>query len=103
MTCNINITPANKLICTDDIRLSTDGDLLAGTKVIDFAVDQNKLLSFPPLLSFPGQTTDTAKIMYFDANGDGVYDSSDDVYLDILRDRNESSVIVNDVRLSGPA
>ncbi len=101
-TCNIEILPANKLILTNDIRLSSNLNLVAGTKVIDFDIDQNKLLSFPPLLSFPGQATDAAKILYFDANGNGVYDSSDDIYLDITGEASKSSVKVNDVRLSGP-
>jgi len=101
-TCIIEIIPANKLICTNDIRLSTNGELIAGTKVVNFDIDQSKLLSFPPLLSFPGQSKDTAEIMYFDANGNGMYDSSDDVYLDFPDEASESSVKVNDVRLSGP-
>ena len=99
-TGNIETIPANKLICINDIRLTSNGDLIAGTKVLNSDIDQSKLLSFPPLLSFPGQATDTAKIMYFDANGDGKYDSSDDIYLDFPDRASQSSVKVNDVRLT---
>lgn len=102
-TFNTEVNPANELICTNDIRLSTDGQLIAGTKVVDFQIDQNKLLSFPPLLSFPRQATDPARIMYFDVNGNGKYDSSDDIYLDFPKGEPQSSVKVNDLRLSGPA
>jgi hypothetical protein len=93
---------ANPLICTNDIRLSFVEELTAGTKVIDFDVDQNKFVSLPPLVSFPAQAADKAKIRYFDANGNGVYDYQDDVYLDIPKESSGNSVLVNDVRLSGP-
>ncbi len=93
---------ANQFIHTNDIRLSSVEGLTAGTKVVDFDIDQNKLVSLPPLLSFPIQATSKARIRYFDINGNGVYDYPDDVYLDFPEGAFMNSVLVNDVRLSGP-
>lgn len=101
-TCSIAINSANNLLITNDVRLSSNEDLAAGTKVLNFNADQSRLLSVPPLLSFPPEATDKAKITYFDANGNGIYDSPDDVYMDIPDGAPESSVRVNDLRLSGP-
>lgn len=101
-TCTIEIASANKLLGTNDIRLSSNEDLVAGTKVVNFNIDQSRLLSFPPLLNNPTQATDKAKIMYFDANGNGIYDSADDVYMDLPDGALEISVRVNDLRLTGP-
>lgn len=101
MSCFIEIIDANRLICTNDIRLSTNGELMAGSKAGNFDIDQNKLLTFPALLSFIGQLTDTAKVVYFDVNGNEVYDSADDIYLDFPHSEPESFVKVNDLRLSG--
>jgi hypothetical protein len=92
----------NQFIHTNDVRLSPAAGLTAGTKVMDFDIDQNKLVSLPPLLSFPAQPRREAGIRYFDANGNGVYDYPDDVYMDLSGRAPTDSVLVNDVRLSGP-
>ena len=91
------------LICTNDVRLSindTHGD--AGTKVVNSDIDQNKMLSSPALARFLGQESDTTRIRYFDANGNGIYDYPDDVYLNYPSGTATGIVSVNNVRLSGP-
>jgi len=102
----VNSISANSdSIRTYDIRLTNLGELAAGTKVIDFDLDQNKLVTLPVLASFPREPDDYGAIRFYDANGNGLYDFLDDVYLDISF-RGFSSfgtVSVNDVRLSGPA
>ena len=102
----VNSISANSdSIRTYDIRLTPLGELAAGTKVIDFDLDQNKLVALPVLASFPREPDDYGAIRFYDANGNGLYDFLDDVYLDISF-RGFSSfgtVSVNDVRISGPA
>ena len=91
------------LICTNDVRLSindTHGD--AGTKVVNSDIDQNKMLSSPALARFLGQESDTTRIRYFDANGNGIYDYQDNVYLNYPSGTATGIVSVNNVRLSGP-
>jgi len=91
-----------QFIQTNDVRLSSIGELIAGTKVTNFDDDQNKLMAWPPLASFLGPVTDTAKMGFFDANGNGVYDYEDDVYLNVPAGVSKGVVTVNNVRLSGP-
>lgn len=89
-------------IQTNDIRLSSMGNLTAGTKVANFDDDQNKLVAWPPFASFLGPDTDTHKVGYFDVNGNGIYDYEDDVYLNMPAGMSKGIVAVNNVRLSGP-
>lgn len=97
-----SIFSATQFIRTNDIRLSYANGLAAGTKVVDFDPDQNKLIEFPAIVSFTGLITNTTRITYFDANGDGAYGYSDDVYLNFPESAGISSVTVNNLRLSGP-
>jgi hypothetical protein len=62
------------------------------------------LVALPVLVSFPGKRDDYACLRVFDANGNGLYDSEDSVYLDISfpGDSTFGTVSVNDIRLSGP-
>jgi hypothetical protein len=94
--------PSAQFIQTNDVRLSSMGELMAGTKVTNFDEDQNKLVSWPPLASFLGPATDTTKMGFFDVNGNGVYDYEDDVYLNVPAGVSKGLVTVNNVRLSGP-
>ncbi len=94
--------PSAQFIQTNDVRLSSMGNLIAGTKVTNFHADQNKLVSWPPLASFLGPATDTTKMGFFDVNGNGVYDYEDDVYLNVPAGVSKGLVTVNNVRLSGP-
>ncbi|MDD2755038.1 MAG: hypothetical protein PHS80_05845 [Methanothrix sp.] len=91
-----------QFIQTNDIRLSSMGNLIAGTKVTNFDADQNKILAWPPLVSFLGPVIDTAKLGFFDVNGNGVYDYEDDLYLNVPSGESKGVVTVNNVRLSGP-
>jgi len=92
----------SQFIRTTDIRLSSMGMLIAGTKVTDFHADQNKLVAWPALASFLGPATDTSNLGYFDVNGNGIYDYPDDVYLNFPAGVSKGVVTVNNVRLSGP-
>ena len=94
--------PRSQFIRTNDIRLSSMGDLNAGTKVTDFDVDQNRLVAWPALAIFLGPATDTTNMGYFDVNGNGIYDYPDDVYLNFPAGISEGIVTVNNIRLSGP-
>jgi hypothetical protein len=90
------------LICTNDVRLSiNDTHEDAGTKVVNFDIDLNRMLSSPALARFLGQESDTTRIRYFDANGNGIYDYQDNVYLDYPSGTATGIVTVNNVRLSG--
>lgn len=93
--------PSDQFILTNDLRLSSTGQMIAGTKVANFDEDQNKLVAWPPLASFLGPVTDTAKMGFFDANGNGVYDYEDDVYLNVPAGASKGVVTVNNLRLSG--
>jgi hypothetical protein len=93
---------STQFIQTNDIRLSSTGNLIAGTKVTNFDEDQNKLVAWPPLASFLGSVIDTEKLGFFDVNGNGVYDYEDDVYLNVPSGESKGVVTVNNVRLSGP-
>jgi len=70
-----------------------------GTKVTN---GMNKdMVALPPLASFLGENDD-ASIGFFDANGNGIYDYEDDVYLNVPAGISKGIVTVNNVRLSGP-
>jgi hypothetical protein len=93
---------STQFIQTNDIRLSSTGNLIAGTKVANFDEDQNKLVAWSPLASFLVPVIDTEKLGFFDVNGNGVYDYEDDVYLNVPSGESKGVVTVNNVRLSGP-
>ena len=91
------------LICTNDVRLSiNDTGEDAGTKVVNSDTDQNKMLSSPALARFLGPESDTTRIRYFDATGNGIYDYQDNVYLNYPSGTATGIVSVNNLRLSGP-
>jgi hypothetical protein len=91
-----------QFIMTNDVRLNSSVDGGCGTKVRDFDEDQNKLITGPPLAVFLGSGTDIANMGYFDANGNGIYDYPDDVYLNCPAAVAAGIVVVNNVRLNGP-
>lgn len=90
------------LIRTNDIRLTSVGGMAAGTRAGNFEPDLNKLVALPLLVSFPRRPDDYGCIRVYDANGNGLYDSPDDVYLDISFPGYSTfgTVSINDVRLS---
>lgn len=72
-----------------------------GTKVRNLDLDFPKALGLPVIA--PGIFFPPGIIRFFDVNGNGVYDYSDDVYLYFPPSAPPSnSVTVNNVRLSGP-
>jgi hypothetical protein len=91
---------STQFIQTNDIRLSSMGNLIVGTKVTNFDEDQNKLVAWPPLKSFLGPVIDAVKLGFFDVNGNGVYDYEDDIYLNVPAGVSKGVVTVNNVRLS---
>jgi hypothetical protein len=95
----------SSMIRTNDIRLTCVGEMEAGSRVLNFEPDLNKLVALPVLVSFPGKSDDYACLRVFDANGNGLYDFEDSVYLDISfpGDSTFGTVSVNNVRLSGPS
>jgi hypothetical protein len=92
----------------NDVRLNaTIGTgLKSGTKVRDFEPDLNKVLGGMPLtlaaVPLPAIGLFSTRIGFFDANGNGVYDYWDDVYLNFPQGVPVGSVTVNNIRLSGP-
>jgi hypothetical protein len=70
-----------------------------GTKVAN-GMDKG-MIALPPLASFLGEN-DAENIKFFDANGNGIYDYKDDVYLNVPEGISKGIVAVNNVRLSGP-
>jgi len=100
----ILITGSN-MIRTNDIRLTPVGEMKAGSRVMNFEPDLNKLVALPVLISFPAKIDDYACLRVFDTNGNGLYDSEDSVYLDISfpSDSTFGTVSINDVRISGPS
>ena len=82
---------------TNDVRLTQVQGIEPGTKVRDFDPDHNKILG---LVGAAG-TPVLGPIGFFDANGNGLYDASDDVYLNFPRGVPIFTVSVNNVRLSG--
>jgi len=88
-------------IVTNDVRLTNVTGHAPGTKVIDFDPDHDK----PWVLLQPLPTIPLFNLIkYFDANGNGVYDYPDDVYLIYPLGGPPFSphVRVNSIRLSGP-
>jgi hypothetical protein len=80
-----------------DVRLTEANGLEPGTKVRNFDLDMNGLsLIITPLPQVGGP------IRFFDANGNGVYDYPDDVYLNFPVAVPAGTVVVNNIRLSGP-
>jgi len=92
--------PRDEFIQTNDIILSSMLKAVEnGTKVTN---GMNKdMVALPPLASFLGENDD-ASIGFFDANGNGIYDYEDDVYLNVPAGISKGIVTVNNVRLSGP-
>jgi hypothetical protein len=92
----------SSMIRTNDIRITSVGEMQAGSRVMNFEPDLNKLVALPVLISFPGKIDDYACLRVFDTNGNGLYDSEDSVYLDISfpGDSTFGTVSVNDVRIS---
>ena len=87
---------------TNDIRLNSLGDFAAGTKVVDFDPDHNKLISGKILVSFPWDASDLGALRFYDRNGNGLYDDPDDVYMDISFPGGSiaGQVAINDIRLT---
>ena len=99
------ISSNTRSIRTNDIRLTLVNGLAAGTRVQNFEPDLNMPVAYTILASFPKRADDYAGIRVYDTNGNGLYDSEDDVYLDISFTGYSSfgTVSINDVRLSGPS
>ena len=83
----------------NDIRLTESEGLPAGTKIRNSDPD----LGRPPALivTTPNPGGALSPFRFFDANGNGLYDESDDVYLHPVG-LVQTAVLVNDVRISGP-
>jgi hypothetical protein len=79
--------------------------LVDASEKLDNLSPVNDLVAQPTLISFPRKLSDYAAIRFYDANGNGLCDFPDDIYLDISFRGNSffGTVSVNDVRLSGPA
>jgi hypothetical protein len=90
---------------TNDVRLSKISDLLVpGTKLNDFDPDHSKPVALLDVWqALPSSPQSWLK--YYDANGNGIYDCPDDVYLirPIPGGPKGLQVTINSVRLSGPA
>jgi hypothetical protein len=90
----------DEFIQTNDIILSSMLETVEnGTKVTN-GMDKG-MVALPPLASFLG-VSDTTKVGFFDANGNGIYDYKDDLYLNVPDGVSKGIVTVNNVRLSGP-
>ncbi|MFB3764672.1 MAG: hypothetical protein ACE14P_05425 [Methanotrichaceae archaeon] len=89
-------------IRSNDVTLTGIGYYPPGSKVKNFDPDLDKFVLPLILASFPGRSDDYACIRIYDANGNGLYDFPDNVYLDISLpgDSSFGTVSVNDVRLS---
>jgi len=89
---------------TNDVRLSSIRGSFAGTKVVDFNWDHNKLISPLILVTFPSDKNDLGALRYYDKNGNGQYDAPDDIYLDISFPGGNLNpvgfVAINDIRLT---
>jgi len=104
LTSAVNyISEASQETITNDVRLNSIGDSAAGTKVFDFDVDHNKLLSRMILVSFPMDESNLGALRFYDQNGNGLYDGPDAVYMDIsFPGKNiAGQVAINDIRLTG--
>jgi hypothetical protein len=84
--------------------LSSIRGSFAGTKVVDFNWDHNKLISPLILVTFPSDKNDLGALRYYDKNGNGQYDAPDDIYLDISFPGGNLNpvgfVAINDIRLT---
>ncbi len=90
----------DEFIQTNDIILSSMLKAAEnGTKVTN-GMDKD-MIALPSLASFLGEN-DAANVGFFDANGNGIYDYEDDVYLNVPAGISKGIVTVNNVRLSGP-
>ncbi len=90
----------DEFIQTNDIILSSMHKAEEnGTKVTN-GMDKD-MVALPPLAGFLGDN-DATNVGFFDANGNGVYDYEDDVYLNVPAGISKGIVTVNNVRLSGP-
>jgi len=91
-----------RVLGINDIRLTSSNGLAAGTKIQNFDIDLNMPIASFVLVSFPKRSDDYAGIRVYDANGNGLYDFEDDIYLDISFPGSYSfgTVSINDVRLS---
>jgi len=96
---------SSSLIRTNDIRLTPVNGMQPGSKVLNFEPDLNKLIALPVLVSFPKRAGDYACLRVFDANGNGLYDNEDSVYIDISLpfESGFGTVTINDIRLTGPS
>jgi hypothetical protein len=90
----------DEFIQTNDIILSSMlKSVENGTKVTNGM--NRDMIALPPLASFLGKN-DAVNVGFFDANGNGIYDYEDDVYLNVPAGLSKGIVAVNNVRLSGP-
>ena len=96
------ISKASQQTITNDIRLNSIGGSIAGTKVVDFNRDHNKLISPLILVTFPPEESNLGALRFYDQNGNGLYDGSDDIYMDISFPGSSSAgqVAINDIRLT---
>jgi hypothetical protein len=96
------ISATSQQTVTNDVRLNSFGSYIAGTKVVDFDVDHNKLISPSILVTFPQQESNLGVLRFYDQNGNGLYDDPDEVYMDISFPGSSSAgqVAINDLRLT---
>jgi hypothetical protein len=95
------ISATSQQTVTNDIRLNSFGSYIAGTKVVDFDVDHNKLIP-SILVTFPNKASNMGALRFYDQNGNGLYDAPDDVYMDISYPGGSPTgqVVINDLRLT---
>jgi len=82
----------------NDIRLTESEGLPAGTKIRNSDPDLGRTYGGPAIATNP---MGSPPFRFFDANGNGLYDDTDDVYLHPVGPM-QTAVLVNDVRISGP-
>jgi hypothetical protein len=85
-----------------DVRLTEANGLEPGTKVRNFDQDLNKVFGVTPIFITLLPQAAWGPIKFFDMNGNGVYDYPDDVYLNFPAAVPAGTVVVNNIRLSGP-
>jgi hypothetical protein len=94
-------SPTPVVTIVRDVRLTEANGLEPGTKVRNFDLDSNRLFGVAPPIITSLPQPGPARIRFFDANGNGVYDYPDDVYLNFPFTL-ARTVVVNNIRLSGP-
>ena len=96
------ISNSSQQTITNDVRLNSIRGSFAGTKVVDFNLDHNKLISPLILVTFPPEMSNLGALRFYDQNGNGLYDGSDDIYLDISFPGSSlvGFVAINDIRLT---